>query len=249
MNIVEIVRRDLRESCEYDDSYFQFFLGMIHLVPWLVSAAFTGVAAYSREIYYPIMTAALWLNTILIYALTNVIADPAPIPGCGGTAALPSLPTEHAFFLYVYILIGLHVFGLRVRIFHIFLLQLWASVTWIAAVVLGFNSQYQVVWGALSGTGIATAVNIVVYFVMRSHHTAILDWWVTEWAGYSDETFVQDNTAKVRRRDFSIAVMAIKLEWDDAVDLYNAGLISDDDLDDRLFDCLLRETRAGKKDT
>ena len=247
MNIIEIVRGELRASCEYDDSYFQFFLGMIHLVPWLVSAAFTGVAAYSREIYYPIMTAALWINTILIYALTNVIADPAPISGCGGTGALPALATEHAFFMYIYILIGLHVFSLRVRIFHIFLLQVWASATWIAAVVLGFNSQYQVVWGALIGTAAAAIVNVFVYFIMRSYHDEIVYWWVTEWVGYDDETFVQDNIDKFRRRGFADVVTGIKETWDDNIDAYNAGLMSDEQLDNRLFNRAMHEQRKRKK--
>jgi len=189
MDVIEGFRMKLERDCDYDDTYFEFILGIIHMVPWVITFAMMGVSITTRELFYTVTSVVSWIDIILNYALTNIFADPAPLVECGGPSALPAFFTEHAYFMYVYLVLSHFMYNLQLNIIHIFLLQVWVTMAWISSVVLGFNSTYQIVAGAYVGTGVAIVVHIVVYFVVWKNRKAIIESRVSAKFRYVDSIF------------------------------------------------------------
>lgn len=192
MDLVQGLRMKLSEDCTYEDTYFDFFLGIIHVVPWIITFAMMGVSITTRELFYAVTSAVAWIDIILNYALTNVLADPAPLESCGGTNALPAFFTEHAFFMYVYLVMAYFLYNLRLNIFYIYLMQVWVTMAWISSVLLGYNAVYQIVWGAYVGIGASIFVHIFVYFVIVKNIDDILASSMSIFLGYKDTIFVNE---------------------------------------------------------
>lgn len=189
MDVVEGLRMKLSEDCVYEDTYFDFILGLIHVVPWIITFAMMGISISTRELFYTVTSVVAWIDIILNYALTNVLADPAPLESCGGKTALPAFFTEHAFFMYVYLVMSYFIYNLRLNIIYIFLMQVWVTMAWISSVALGYNATYQIVWGAYVGIAVAIFVHIIIYFVVYKNRKAILESWVAIQFQYIDTIF------------------------------------------------------------
>lgn len=188
MNVVGALQEQLRKDCLYDDTFFDFVLGAIHLVPYVVSFAFLGISIATREIFYTVLSGALWFNTILNYTLTWILADPAPVITCGGKAALPAFFSEHSFFLYVFVVTSYYLYNLRLNSLHIFLLQVWVIMSWVSSVILGYNYKYQVIWGASVGSYAAVVVQIFVYNIIWKNRTKLMQFKIVS-AFYRDSIF------------------------------------------------------------
>lgn len=190
MDVIEGFRMKLARDCAYDDTYFEFILGIIHLVPWIITFAMMGVSIVTRELFYTVTSIVSWIDIILNYVLTNMIAEPAPFENCGGSSALPAFFTEHAFFMFVYLVVAHFVYNLHLNILHIFLLQVWITMAWISSVILGFNSNYQIIAGAYVGTGTAIAVHIFfVYLIVWRNRKKIIRSNLSKRLKYVDSIF------------------------------------------------------------
>lgn len=195
--IAGIVADRLSQNCRYTGTYFQFFMGMLHLVPWLISAAFAGIAAWTAELFWPILSAGGIINWVVNYLISIYAMSPAPLPECGGESALPALLAQTAFFYLTYIQMAKMIYKVdRIHKFHIFLLQEWATLAWASSIILGFNDMYQVVWGAIVGVATGFGFTVCVFLVVTTFYDEIMH--IAEKFKYEDTIFAPYATLSLR---------------------------------------------------
>jgi hypothetical protein len=178
MDMVDAIVQHLHTNCDFDNSYFHYMLGLTHFVPIPMAFIFFGISYYSGEVYYLILSLGMGLDIILNYALTNMIGEPAPNPLCGGHTANPSFHTEHAFFLYTFMLLTQLFFKLKITSLEIFLLQIWVLLTWVATITLGYNSFNQAFYGSIIGSAAAFAFVYIIHIFWPETDDHIFQKWI-----------------------------------------------------------------------
>lgn len=180
MDIVGAFTDSLQTNCASDGSAYHFMLGIAHFVPGAISFFFLGLSWKSQEIFYAVTTVLLYIDIILNYALTGVIRDPAPIPGCGGVSASPAFFSEHAFFLYSHLQLSRYLYYYYLKQRLIVALQIWVTWTWISAVTLGYNTVEQAMLGAYVGTAAAVVLHVLVFYLFNEHYDAIMKSYIVD---------------------------------------------------------------------
>src|SRR5271166_3073801 len=113
MDLRRAIEEDLYKNCNFDKSSYHEFLALILFVPVALTAIFFGISYYTKELYYLVLSLMLALDIFLNFFISGLYFAPAPIPSCGGNRAFPSFKTEHAAFLYSFMVLSRHLFYLR----------------------------------------------------------------------------------------------------------------------------------------
>jgi hypothetical protein len=180
-------------------------------VPAAISFFFLGLSWKSREIFYAVTTTLLYIDIILNYALTGVIRDPAPIPGCGGVSASPAFFSEHAFFLYSHLQLSRYLYSYFLKQRFIVALQIWVTWTWISAVTLGYNSVEQAMLGAHVGTAAAAVLHIAVFYIFNEHYDFVMDsYFIEHVLGLRDTIFRPPRKGKLTQDQADAVIVQIK---------------------------------------
>ncbi len=210
MDLAKAIKEDLFLNCHFKDTLYHSLLAFILFVPIALSAIFFGISYYTKELYYLVLSIVLVLDIALNFFISGLYFAPAPLPTCGGNRAFPSFKTEHAFFLYIFLIMSRHFFYLKLDGWAVFWLQVWVLLTWVASVELGYNDFKQALVGGVVGASFGFIMVVVVALIIGKYRRYFMYRGLLHWVGYHDTIFDMDDTIRVRRHELPMVVIEIE---------------------------------------
>lgn len=148
----------------YDPTpFFASVFIIINYYPLFFDVSLWVITIYAWEFFFSYLSLAVLIDLLISYALRYIILSPQRFPNCGPNYGMPAYSSELMLLLNTMGICYIILWNRKISLVKIGILNLVTMVVILSRVYVGYNTNAEIIVGALIGTVEGFFYSIILY--------------------------------------------------------------------------------------